>query len=239
MAAPMGVSLSAFEPGRLEGAADSKSVTTRTGPKPTQATSTRLAASSSCCELVAEGLEARVELVDGRPGHRRRGVEQQHTGAPRLGVLGKVVGSERHLLRHRSLLTLVCRAIVSSRTPPCGPSGPRARAPTRPGPSASTSTSWPSPRPGVVVSGVFRSVSSHSSALRDAPPCRATVSVAQRRSRRKAGRVRSAISSQVAGWPVSSNPRNAPVGHDEHAHLARAAASGSGRARGPGGPSPR
>ena len=58
-------------------------------PKVTIATSTRLAASGSAQQLVAVDLQALVELVDPRPVHRRRRVDDQHARHARLGVLGE------------------------------------------------------------------------------------------------------------------------------------------------------
>ena len=88
-----------LEPRRLEDPAVSNSVTTSTEPPNVmQATSTRFDGQLVGHELVAEGLEARVELGNRRALHRRRHVEEQQAGAARLGVQREVTRSERLLV---------------------------------------------------------------------------------------------------------------------------------------------
>ena len=64
-------------------------------PNVTIATSTRFDASGSASKLLLVGLQTLVELVDPRTLHRRRRIDDQHAGHPRLGILGKFDCSKR------------------------------------------------------------------------------------------------------------------------------------------------
>ena len=105
MAAPIGVLSAARTHGGWKAPAVSNSVTTSTEPpKVMQATSTRFDGQLVGHEVVAEGLEPRVELGDRRALHRPRHVEEQQAGAARLGVQREVTRSERLLVHGFDLL---------------------------------------------------------------------------------------------------------------------------------------